>query len=712
MISNKHLFIMTSKEKLKKYQLRKRSYSIDDKGYITENKDFVGYFISTKEAETYANRYYLNYNPNLKVSEVFEGLMKFRSDLVDDTKDDYYLSFRKIKKLHKKYINNLEIQELNEIINSFDTFSNRKRVKTLLSSLLQYAYRFKLIEKGISKDLKLIKCENKERMYDNPFTIKELSLLEENNFDDITYDIISFMIHTGIKIYDVFKLKKENISNDLETIVYIPGNTYIKKIIKTDFVVKKILEKNIKENYLFQTKNGKAFEYTVFNRYYFKPFMKHYKFNHTIQDCHATYLKFDGREDIMIDIKPNKATKAYIHYREDRKKKYAVEICVFDGNSYKRKTIASYEFKWEAEAAVEEYNALSYGLDRSKYQLTFKDVYLGLVKHREVTGKSKDANCYLFAFKALDFMHDEIFYNITKNDLQAALYKCNKNGPTIKVIILLLHQMYEYAIGEKIVTSDESLNIDLGHHSDLLKNPNKIQRIPFTASEIKDVLSDKVNLEMAETFKVLLYSGMRINELLTLKRDAVDIRNNVIYITEEFSKTKSSVRPIPIHPEIMSIIRAHYKDTIDSNDYLFTQLNGRKFTYQNFARSYWEPFMKYHKLDSHNPHDTRHTFSTFWKYCDLDEFYGEIILGHSTKNSVKGLYKTPEVGYLFSELCKLRFDIEPTNKIVKIKSVDDAKESNTNDLDEFKKAKEEMNRLGFDSFAEYNEYLEFKKMRG
>ncbi len=59
------------------------------------------------------------------------------------------------------------------------------------------------------------------------------------------------------------------------------------------------------------------------------------------------------------------------------------------------------------------------------------------------------------------------------------------------------------------------------------------------------------------------------------------------------------------------------------------------------------------------------------------------------------------------ELCNLRFDIEPGTK--KEKVVDTKEESN--DLDEFKQAKEEMERLGFKSFQEYNEYLEFKKAR-
>ena len=709
MISNNNLLIKYCHDR-NKYQLRKKSFSINDNGEIIENEDFLGYFMTSKEAENYANRYYLKYNPCLKVSEVFDGLMKYKINLSKDAIEDYNFAFRKIVKFHKKCINNLKIEELNALINSFDTFSNRKKVRILLRALLHYSFKFKLIDVDISHNLELIKCSNKTKLYDNPFTLKELHLIETNDYDDITYDIISFMIHTGLKVYEVFKLNKEDISPDLRTITYTGGNK-LKKIVYIDETAKLILEKNLEQKHLFETKNGKAFEYSVFNKYYFNPFMAHYKLNHTIKDCYATYLKYEEeRETFMTDIKQSRSSKAFIHYREDRRRKYSVEIKIFDGNTYKRKTIASYEFKWEAEAAVEEYNSLSYGLDRSKYQLTFKDVYFGLIKYREQTGKSKDANCYLYAFKALDFMHNEIFYNITKNDLQQALYKCNKNGPTIKVIIMLLHQMYTYAIGEKIVSTDESAGIDLGQHSELLKNPNKIERKPFTVDEIRGLLNDKSNIDMVEIFSVLLYTGMRINELLTLEKQAVDIKNNIIYITEENSKTKSSTRPIPIHPEIMSIMRKHYKEALNPEDYIFTQANGKKFAYQNFMRSYWNPFMEMHNLGSHNPHDTRHTFSTFWKYCRLDEFYGEIILGHSTKHDVRGLYKTPEVSYLFEELCKLRFDIEPTT-LVRTNSVVSTN-TTSDDVDDFRKVKEEMKRLGFESFQEYNEYLEFKKMRG
>ncbi len=50
---------------------------------------------------------------------------------------------------------------------------------------------------------------------------------------------------------------------------------------------------------------------------------------------------------------------------------------------------------------------------------------------------------------------------------------------------------------------------------------------------------------------------------------------------------------------------------------------------------------------------------------------------------------------------------------IKIGTIYEPKENTScdNDVEEFKRIKEEMNKLGFDSLKEYQEYLEFKKMK-
>ena len=55
MISNNNLLIKYCQDR-NKYQLRKKSFSINDNGEIIENEDFLGYFTTSKEADNYANR--------------------------------------------------------------------------------------------------------------------------------------------------------------------------------------------------------------------------------------------------------------------------------------------------------------------------------------------------------------------------------------------------------------------------------------------------------------------------------------------------------------------------------------------------------------------------------------------------------------------------------------------------------------------------------
>ena len=224
----------------------------------------------------------------------------------------------------------------------------------------------------------------------------------------------------------------------------------------------------------------------------------------------------------------------------------------------------------------------------------------------------------------------------------------------LKVIINLFHGMYKYALSEDIVYKDVSSNIVIGKYSPLNKNPNKIIRIPFSKEETQMIMNDNVNIEMRDIVLVLLYSGMRINELLTLTKDSINLINKSIIIKEEYSKTDCSNREIPIHLEIFNIIMNKYNKCINDNETLFKNIKGEPFKYRNFMDSYWKPYMRIFNM-KHNPHDTRHTFSTAWMECNLDLIVGEMILGHSIKGSVITLYKKPSIEYKKELMNKLSY---------------------------------------------------------
>lgn len=90
-----------------------------------------------------------------------------------------------------------------------------------------------------------------------------------------------------------------------------------------------------------------------------------------------------------------------------------------------------------------------------------------------------------------------------------------------------------------------------------------VKKIPFTYAEI-NTLRNNIHIPYVDTILILLYTGLRINELLTLKLENIDIENKNI---KGGSKTASGInRIILTHLKILPIVQKYYKNSIQ---YLF-----------------------------------------------------------------------------------------------------------------------------------------------
>ena len=61
-------------------------------------------------------------------------------------------------------------------------------------------------------------------------------------------------------------------------------------------------------------------------------------------------------------------------------------------------------------------------------------------------------------------------------------------------------------------------------------------------------------------FKVFVYTGLRRKELIELKKTDILYEDNIPYFNIEESgertlKTKSSIRRVPIHPDILELVK-------------------------------------------------------------------------------------------------------------------------------------------------------------
>ncbi len=157
-----------------------------------------------------------------------------------------------------------------------------------------------------------------------------------------------------------------------------------------------------------------------------------------------------------------------------------------------------------------------------------------------------------------------------------------------KKVRTLLNQLFNYAIIRDYPATNYAMHLNLG--------PNRptIKRRVFTRQQINKLWA--IDTPYSRMILILLYTGLRIGELLNLRKQDINRRSS--YLIVRHAKTKAGEgRIIPIHHRIMPII-----EQLHTSDYLFT------ISYTSF-RKHFQDIMK-HLNCKHTIHDTRHTFAS------------------------------------------------------------------------------------------------------
>ena len=146
--------------------------------------------------------------------------------------------------------------------------------------------------------------------------------------------------------------------------------------------------------------------------------------------------------------------------------------------------------------------------------------------------------------------------------------------------------------------------------------------IGFSKEEIDALWVQESNI-YAQIVLMLIYSGVRVSELLDLKRENVNIEDHCFKVVE--SKTESGIRVVPIHDRTYPFFKKWYED---GNEYLLHTPDGKQFIYRNYYDSYWTPVMELIG-STHKPHDTRHTCISMMTEKEVSPTLIKKIVGHS-----------------------------------------------------------------------------------
>ena len=333
-----------------------------------------------------------------------------------------------------------------------------------------------------------------------------------------------------------------------------------------------------------------------------------------------------------------------------RRKPYQALITLgWDDNGKQiRKSLGYYKTYDEAVIALQNYKNNPYDISGGK--ATFSDVYEKWSEQKFLTISNSNISAYSAAYNRCEFLYNKPFKDIGIDDLQYVIDTADCNYPTLRKIKVLLTQMYKYALPRKLTDRDYSEGIDIKKFKN--KNPNKQNRTTFTSAEIEKI-KQLDDTEMAQAVLMLIYSGVRINELLNLKKEDCHIDENYIDIIK--SKTESGIRKVPIADKVKKYW-IHFYNQNPENKYLLT-MNNRDFSGGKgdtaFRSTYWKPFTETLEMEGRHIHETRHTCATLLHEAEIYPAKINRILGHSGKTISECVYTHLDIQELVEAINKI-----------------------------------------------------------
>ena len=251
---------------------------------------------------------------------------------------------------------------------------------------------------------------------------------------------------------------------------------------------------------------------------------------------------------------------------------------------------------------------------------------------------------YGLSFRALLPIWEKRFADLRPSDYERCITKELPDTRIVPVKILI-GQLYNYAIRHEIVEKDYSKSIEFEKREHTVR-----ERSIFTPEEVQMLWEHDATVgadTIYDMILVLLYTGFRINELLTLDRTKIKDGCFVGGMKTENGRN----RLVPIHPSILSIVeRNARKSAFLESTRLFVTDDGSAFDEDKFRRRFKKVF------PDHIVHETRHSFATYAKKSGMDLLATKRILGHSVADITEGTYTHLDVDALKAEMEKYRIE--------------------------------------------------------
>lgn len=296
----------------------------------------------------------------------------------------------------------------------------------------------------------------------------------------------------------------------------------------------------------------------------------------------------------------------------------------------KQKPVEYFSTQVEAEIFQADYNKLHFHRPLPGHQITLAELYhRWLPAHIADTDPSDSALAsYANSFKHLSCLQYEPFQNLKYIDYQRVLDGMRKSGlsySSLKKVRSLVSLLEKYANKIELTNKSYAPLLSIGNNKAI--RPHK----PFSRQKINR-LWQHVGEPGVDTVLILLYTGMRVGEMLALQKSNVNMRQHYIRITK--SKTEAGIRIIPIHHRITPLIDAIMRTP---GTPLIANNNGNEYSYGSYC-ILWRQVMHLIHAEGNTTHDCRHTVATLLDNAGANETAKRRILGHAGGDVTERVY--------------------------------------------------------------------------
>lgn len=214
----------------------------------------------------------------------------------------------------------------------------------------------------------------------------------------------------------------------------------------------------------------------------------------------------------------------------------------------------------------------------------------------------------------------------------------------------------------RLALENDLINVDYSRYLEKNATAKQTSRSIFTHSEIKCLwknleltlpLADGSrhhynDVRLVDTVLIMLYSGIRIGELLEIQTAHIDLKKQIIDL--HGTKTKAAHRILPLHKDIVPLVAARIH-----GKYLIETENGQPIIYDTYKKRFFDLLMSTLKMQ-HKPHDCRHTFISGMDSCGISA--GSVILkrivGHANSDVTES-YTHKNIRQLLTAINKLKY---------------------------------------------------------